>query len=100
MLGLGGTLWRMAGHRIHGHSSLSRMLKMIGFTIIVCVVLALLLGGCVETGTTPTDGTRYDREPIAPYVCRIVDSEWNVVCYIYSRSSISCVPLSQTGVDY
>lgn len=65
---------------------------------IFCVLVVLMLAGCVPTGVEPetisSDAMRSVR--------RYVDVEAGVVCWTYKSGyagGISCLPLSQTRLD-
>lgn len=64
-------------------------------------VLTFALLGCVM----PEEGTKNDGDYvcITSSVCRVIDVNADVVCYVYrgyEKGGISCLPLSESSLDY
>jgi hypothetical protein len=59
-------------------------------------LLAVLMLGC-GLSSASAETTAYNVEEIAPYVDRVVDEEFGVVCWLFNKEGyvggISCLPL-------
>lgn len=76
-------------------------MKIKGF--IFLVLLVLLLASCVPA---MPEGKEYNNmyypdhcTNVAGSVCRVVDHEAGVVCYVYFQVAISCLPIKDTLLD-
>ncbi len=69
--------------------------SLLKFLLVVCIttIIATLVitYGCTEK---PKAGeVYYNRIPVSSNIDRVIDREYNNVCYIYYGNSISCVPI-------
>jgi len=70
---------------------------------LVLVLMAVVLASCVPKVEPGEEPLVEGHIRITIFVSRVVDAEAGVVCWVYqgSRSgAISCMPLSETELDY
>ena len=65
--------------------------------ILLILLIGLLLSACGTDGSGNKSTFYYpdNCKDIAGSVCRVVDTEMGVACYVYFQNAISCVKLGE-----
>jgi hypothetical protein len=66
--------------------------------LIIYFLILVMLVGCGGSSVPDSFDSGEECNRIGMGICRLIDTEAKVVCYIYNARGISCVPQNQTAL--